>query len=174
MLNGGADPRYLGRRLVRMASEDIGLIDPRALEITLNACAAYERLGSAEGELALAEGELALAEAAVYLAVAAKSNALYLAYNATRAFVAKDQTCPVPEHLRNAPHSFNEGTRLRPRLPLRARRTRGLCRWRKLFAGRVTPPHWYQPTPRGLEQKISEKLAHLRDLDHQTLKQKKT
>ncbi|HWA36325.1 MAG TPA: replication-associated recombination protein A, partial [Burkholderiales bacterium] len=96
MLDGGADPRYVGRRLVRMAVEDIGLADPRALRITLDACETYERLGTPEGELALAE-------AVLYLAVAAKSNAVYEAYNAARAFVSQDTTRPVPMHLRNAP-----------------------------------------------------------------------
>jgi len=96
MLDGGADPLYMGRRIVRMATEDIGLADPRALEVALNACAVYERLGSPEGELALAE-------AVIFMAVAPKSNATYVAYNAARAFIAKDQSRPVPEHLRNAP-----------------------------------------------------------------------
>ena len=96
MLDGGADPLYLGRRLVRMAVEDIGLADPRALRLALDACETYERLGSPEGELALAE-------AAIYLAMAAKSNAAYVAYNAARDFVAGDGTRPVPMHLRNAP-----------------------------------------------------------------------
>jgi len=96
MLDGGADPRYLARRIIRMASEDIGLADPRALRLALDATEVYERLGSPEGELALAE-------AVVYLACAAKSNAVYNAYNAVRAFVAKDKSRPVPEHLRNAP-----------------------------------------------------------------------
>ncbi|HEX6529647.1 MAG TPA: replication-associated recombination protein A, partial [Burkholderiales bacterium] len=96
MLDGGADPRYVGRRLVRMAVEDIGLADPRALRVTLDACETYERLGSPEGELALAE-------AALYLAVAAKSNAVYEAYNAARDFIKADGTRPVPLHIRNAP-----------------------------------------------------------------------
>jgi putative ATPase len=96
MLDGGADPLYLGRRVVRMAVEDIGLADPRGLRVALDACETYERLGSPEGELALAE-------AVLYLAVAPKSNAVYEAYNAARAFVSKDQTRPVPMHLRNAP-----------------------------------------------------------------------
>ncbi|MGN6703215.1 MAG: replication-associated recombination protein A, partial [Burkholderiaceae bacterium] len=96
MLDGGADPRYLARRIMRMASEDIGLADPRALRLALDAAEVYERLGSPEGELALAE-------ATIYLACAAKSNAVYNAYNAARAFVAKDRSRPVPEHLRNAP-----------------------------------------------------------------------
>src|SRR5688572_11713096 len=96
MLDGGVDPRYVARRLIRMASEDIGLADPRALEVALNAAAVYERLGSPEGELALAE-------CVIYLAVAAKSNAVYAAYNAARAFVQEDGTRPVPLHIRNAP-----------------------------------------------------------------------
>src|SRR5262249_32497420 len=96
MLDGGADPLYVGRRLVRMAVEGVGLADPRALRLALDSCETYERLGSPEGELALAE-------AAIYLAVAAKSNAVYDAYNAARAFVGADATRPVPMHLRNAP-----------------------------------------------------------------------
>ncbi|MDA1118744.1 MAG: replication-associated recombination protein A, partial [Proteobacteria bacterium] len=96
MLDGGADPLYLARRMVRMAVEDIGLADPRALQLALDATETYERLGSPEGELALAE-------AVIYLACAAKSNAVYNAYNAARAFVAEDGTRPVPLHIRNAP-----------------------------------------------------------------------
>src|SRR5207247_10984151 len=96
MLDGGADPLYIGRRMVRMAVEDVGLADPRALRVALDACETYERLGSPEGELALAE-------AAIYLACAAKSNAVYDAYNRARGFVAEDGSRPVPEQLRNAP-----------------------------------------------------------------------
>ena len=96
MLDGGADPRYLARRLIRMASEDIGLADPRALRLALDATETYERLGSPEGELALAE-------AVIYFACAAKSNAVYNAYNAARRFIASDKSRPVHEHLRNAP-----------------------------------------------------------------------
>ena len=96
MLDGGADPRYMARRLVRMASEDIGLADPRALRLALDAAEIYERLGTPEGELALAQ-------CVVYLAVAPKSNAVYPAYNAVQALVKKDGTRPVPMHLRNAP-----------------------------------------------------------------------
>lgn len=158
MLDGGADPLYLGRRLVRMASEDIGLADPRALEITLNACATYERLGSPEGELALAQATL-------YLAVAPKSNAAYLAYNAARAFISRERSRPVPEHLRNAP------TRLAKQLG-HGRDYRyahdepeAYAAGEHYFPDGMTPPHWYQPTPRGLEQKIAAKLAHLRELD---------
>ena len=115
MLDGGADPRYIARRVVRMAVEDIGLADPRGLEIALAAAETYERLGSPEGELAIAQ-------AVVYLAVAPKSNALYAAYNAARAFVQGDASRPVPMHLRNAPTAPDEGTWLRRRLPLCARR----------------------------------------------------
>src|SRR6476661_5113321 len=96
MLDGGADPRYMARRLIRMASEDIGLADPRALRMALDAADVYERLGSPEGELTLAQ-------CVVYLAVAPKSNAVYTAFNAARGFVKKDVTRPVPLHLRNAP-----------------------------------------------------------------------
>ena len=96
MLDGGADPRYLARRMIRMATEDIGLADPRALDITLSAADVYERLGSPEGELALAE-------AVIYLAIAAKSNAVYKAYNEARAFIAQDESRAVPMHIRNAP-----------------------------------------------------------------------
>src|SRR4249919_2866103 len=96
MLDGGADPLYVGRRLVRMAIEDVGLADPRALRVALDACETYERLGSPEGELALAE-------TAIYLAIAAKSNAAYTAFGAARDFVQRDGTRPVPQHLRNAP-----------------------------------------------------------------------
>ena len=102
MIDGGVDPRYAARRLVRMASEDIGLADPRALRLALDAAETYERLGSPEGELALAE-------AVVYLAMAAKSNAVYTAYNAARAFIKNDRTRPVPLRLRNAPTALMKG-----------------------------------------------------------------
>ncbi len=158
MLDGGADPLYMGRRIVRMATEDIGLADPRALEIALNACAIYERLGSPEGELALAE-------AAIYMAVAPKSNATYVAYNAARAFIARDGSRPVPEHLRNAP------TKLMKELGF-GREYRYAHDEPEAYAAGVSylpdgmpAVNWYQPTPRGLEAKISDKLAHLRDLD---------
>ncbi len=158
MLDGGADPRYLSRRLIRMASEDIGLADPRALRLTLDAAETYERLGSPEGELALAE-------AAVYLACAAKSNAVYNAYNAVRAFIAKDASRPVPEHLRNAP------TRLMKELGY-GKLYRYAHDEPDAYAAGETylpeglgEPGWYQPTSRGLESKIADKLAYLRGLD---------
>ncbi len=166
MLDGGAEPLYLGRRLVRMAVEDIGLADPRALEMTLNACATYERLGSPEGELALAQ-------ATIFLACAAKSNAAYKAYNAARAFVAKDGSRPVPLHLRNAP------TRLMKDLGY-GKAYRYAHDEPEAYAAGVTylpegldAPGWYQPTPRGLEARIGEKLARLRALDEAAGKQAK-
>jgi putative ATPase len=158
MLDGGADPRYLGRRIVRMAVEDIGLADPRALDIALNACEVYERLGSPEGELALAQ-------AVVFLACAAKSNAVYVAYNAAREFVASDRSRPVPEHLRNAP------TRLMKELGFgRAYRyahdePEAYAAGENYFPDGMPRVEWYKPTDRGLEARIAEKLAHLRELD---------
>ena len=101
MLDGGADALYIARRLVRMATEDIGLSDPRALRLTLDACETYERLGSPEGELALAQ-------AVIYLACAPKSNAVYNAYNKARKFIAQDKSRSVPIHLRNAPTQFTK------------------------------------------------------------------
>ena len=129
MIDGGVDPRYAARRLVRMASEDIGLADPRALRLALDATETYERLGSPEGELALAE-------AVVYLAMAPKSNAVYSAWNAARAFVKADRTRPVPLRLRNAPTALDEEPRLRQGLSLCAQRGRCLRRRRKLLARR--------------------------------------
>ena len=163
MLDGGADPLYCGRRIVRMAIEDVGLADPRAWEIALNACATYERLGSPEGELALAN-------AVLYMAVAPKSNAAYVAYNAARAFVAKDKSRGVPEHLRNAP------TRLMKELGYGADYRYAHDEAEAYAAGESYLPdgmpavQWYQPVARGLEQKIAEKLARLRELDAQAKK----
>jgi len=165
MLDGGADPRYLSRRLVRMASEDIGLADPRALRLTLDAAETYERLGSPEGELALAQ-------AVVYLACAAKSNAVYKAYNAVRALVAKDISRPVPEHLRNAP------TQLMKQLGYGKLYRYAHDEPEAYAAGETYLPEglaseaWYQPTPRGLESKIAEKLAYLARLDAEARKNK--
>ncbi len=158
MLDGGTDPRYLARRIVRMASEDIGLADPRALRISLDAAETYERLGSPEGELALAE-------AVVYLACAAKSNAIYMAYKQARAFVAKDKSRTVPEHLRNAP------TKLMKELGYGKLYRYAHDEPNAYAAGETYLPEglegqsWYQPVPRGLEIKIAEKLAYLRQLD---------
>ena len=155
MLDGGADPLYIGRRVVRMALEDIGLADPRGLRIALDACETYERLGTPEGELAIAE-------AVLYLCAAPKSNAVYEAYNAARAFVSKDQTRPVPMHLRNAPTrlmkelGYGKGYRY-------AHDEEGAyAAGETYFPEGMQPEQWYRPTERGLEAKIREKLEHLK------------
>ena len=158
MLDGGADPRYLSRRLIRMATEDIGLADPRALRLTLDAAETYERLGSPEGELALAE-------ATVYLACAAKSNAVYNAYNQVRAFVAKDQSRPVPEHLRNAPTKLMKQLGYGKLYRYAHDEPEAYAAGEHYLPEGLGDPAWYQPTPRGLEGKIAEKLAYLRKLD---------
>jgi putative ATPase len=155
MLDGGADPLYIGRRLVRMAVEDIGLADPRALRVALDACETYERLGSPEGELALAE-------AAIYLAVAAKSNAVYEAYNAARDFIAADGTRPVPLHIRNAPTplmktlGYGKGYRYAHDEP------DAYTAGQTYFPEGMPAVDWYKPTGRGLEANIREKMEALR------------
>ena len=158
MLDGGADPRYLSRRLIRMATEDIGLADPRALRLSLDAAETYERLGSPEGELALAE-------ATVYLACAAKSNAVYNAYNQVRAFVAKDQSRPVPEHLRNAPTKLMKQLGYGKLYRYAHNEPEAYAAGETYLPEGLGDPGWYQPTPRGLEGKIAEKLDYLRELD---------
>lgn len=158
MLDGGTDARYLARRLIRMATEDIGLADPRALRLALDAAETYERLGSPEGELALAE-------AAVYLACAAKSNAVYNAYNQVRAFVAKDQSRPVPEHLRNAPTKLMKELGYGKLYRYAHDEPEAYAAGETYLPEGISEPGWYQPTPRGLEGKIAEKLAYLRKLD---------
>ena len=158
MLDGGADPRYLCRRLIRMASEDIGLADPRALRLTLDAAESYERLGSPEGELALAE-------AAVYLACAAKSNAVYNAYNQVRAFIAKDASRPVPEHLRNAPTKLMKELGYGKLYRYAHDEPEAYAAGETYLPDGIHEPGWYQPVPRGLEGKIADKLAYLRQLD---------
>jgi putative ATPase len=158
MLDGGADPLYLGRRLVRMAVEDIGLADPRALRLALDACETYERLGSPEGELALAQ-------AALYLACAPKSNAAYLAYNAAREFVARDGSRPVPLKLRNAPTRLMQGLGYGKAYRYAHDEPEAYAAGEDYFPEGMPRPSFYRPTPRGLEGKIGEKLAHLRELD---------
>ena len=158
MLDGGADPRYLARRIVRMAWEDIGLADPRGAQIALQAAETYERLGSPEGELALAN-------AVLYLASTAKSDAAYRAYNQARAFVSADESRPVPMHLRNAP------TRLMKELGHGAGYRHAHDETGAYAAGVDYLPEgmpaiaWYQPADRGLEARIRERLAQLRELD---------
>jgi putative ATPase len=158
MLDGGADARYLSRRLIRMAAEDIGLADPRALRLTLDAAETYERLGSPEGELALAE-------ATIYLACAAKSNAVYNAYNAVKALVAKDSSRPVPEHLRNAPTKLMKQLGYGKLYRYAHDEPDAYAAGETYLPDGLGEPGWYQPTPRGLEGKIAEKLAYLRGLD---------
>jgi putative ATPase len=158
MLDGGADPLYLGRRLVRMAVEDIGLADPRALRMALDGCETYERLGSPEGELALAQ-------AALYLACAPKSNAAYVAYNTARDFVGRDGSRPVPVHLRNAPTRLMKELGLGEAYRYAHDEPDAYAAGENYFPEGMPPVSFYSPTPRGMEGKISEKLAHLRDLD---------
>lgn len=155
MLDGGVDPRYIIRRVVRMASEDIGNADPRALRLALDAAETFERLGSPEGELTLAQ-------AVAYLAVAPKSNAVYSAWNAVRAFVKQDGTRPVPPHLRNAPtrlmKELGHGQHYRYAHDAPDAFPAGERYWPE----GLNPPPFYQPVPRGLELRIGEKLAELR------------
>ena len=158
MLDGGAEPLYVGRRLVRMAIEDIGLADPRALEICLNACQTYERLGSPEGELAFAN-------AVVYLAIAAKSNAVYIAYNQVKAFVAQDQSRPVPLHLRNAPTKLMKNLDYGKNYRYAHNEEEAYAAGEQYLPDGLEEVQFYQPTNRGLEGKISEKLAYLAELD---------
>ena len=154
MLDGGADPRYIARRLVRMASEDIGLADPRALRLALDATEVYERLGSPEGELALAQ-------CVVYLAVAPKSNAVYTAYKAAKAWVKQDGSRPVPMHLRNAPTRLmkdlghGDGYRYAHDEP------GGFAAGERYLPDGMSDPGFYQPVERGLEIRIAEKLREL-------------
>ena len=160
MLDGGAEPLYVGRRLVRMAIEDIGLADPRALEICLNACQTYERLGSPEGELAFAN-------AVVYLAIAAKSNAVYMAYNQVKAFVAQDQSRSVPLHLRNAPTKLMQNLDYGKDYRYAHNEEGAYAAGEQYLPDGLEEVKFYEPTNRGLEGKISEKLAHLAELDKQ-------
>ena len=158
MLDGGADPLYLGRRIVRMASEDIGLADPRALRLTLDAVETYERLGTPEGELALAQ-------ATIYLACAPKSNAVYVAYDKARAFIAEDGSRPVPLHIRNAPTrlmkhlGYGKGYRYAHDEP------EAYAAGERYLPEGMPEVSFYEPTERGLEAKIAEKLAALRERD---------
>ncbi|HRH82094.1 MAG TPA: replication-associated recombination protein A [Thiobacillaceae bacterium] len=158
MLDGGADPLYLGRRLLRMASEDIGLADPRALSIALDAVATYERLGSPEGELALVQ-------ALLYLACAPKSNAAYVAYGAARRFVEQDGSRSVPIHLRNAPTKLMKEMGFGREYRYAHDEPEGYAAGEHYFPEGVVEPSFYAPTPRGLEGKIGERLEHLRHLD---------
>ncbi|HEY2865424.1 MAG TPA: replication-associated recombination protein A [Casimicrobiaceae bacterium] len=158
MLDGGADPLYAGRRMIRMASEDIGLADPRALQLALDAVATYERLGTPEGELALAE-------AVIYLACAAKSNAVYVAYGAARAFIAEDGSRPVPLHLRNAPTKLMKNLGYGKDYRYAHDEDDAYAAGESYLPEGMASPNWYRPTGRGLEAKIAEKLAELKNRD---------
>ncbi|MDR0479905.1 MAG: replication-associated recombination protein A [Burkholderiaceae bacterium] len=158
MLDGGADPRYLARRMIRMASEDVGLADPRALRLALDAAEVYERLGSPEGELALAE-------CIVYLAVAPKSNAVYKAFGAVKAFVKHDTTRPVPLRLRNAPTRLMQQLDYGKNYRYAHDEQDAFAAGERYFPDDMPEQHFYHPTPRGLEIKIADKLAELRRLN---------
>ncbi|MGC1182250.1 replication-associated recombination protein A [Legionella sp.] len=158
MLDGGVDPHYLVRRIVRMAWEDIGLADPRGVQIANDAAATYERLGSPEGELALAQ-------AVVYLSVAAKSNAGYVAFNQAMAFVKQDKSREVPIHLRNAPTRLMKKLGYGQEYRYTHDEPHAYAAGEHYFPEGMNKTDWYQPVPRGLEIKIAEKLAFLRKLD---------
>jgi putative ATPase len=166
MLDGGADPLYMGRRLIRMAVEDIGLADPRALRMALDACETYERLGSPEGELALAQ-------AALYLAAAPKSNAAYTAYSSARELVRNDKSRPVPEHLRNAPTRLMKELGYGRDYRYAHDENEGYAAGENYFPDGMRQPQFYAPTTRGLEAKIRERLEHLRELDRQAASKRK-
>ncbi len=166
MLDGGADPLYLGRRLIRMAVEDIGLADPRALRMALDACETYERLGSPEGELALAEATL-------YLAVAAKSNAAYVAYNRARELVRGDGSRPVPEHLRNAPTKLMKDLGYGREYRYAHDEAGAYAAGENYFPEHLSPEPFYEPVERGLEAKIRERLEGLRSLDREAKRKRR-
>jgi len=158
MLDGGADPRYMARRMVRMASEDIGLADPRALRLALDASEVYERLGSPEGELALAQ-------CVVYLAMAPKSNAVYKAYNDMKKFIKGQSTHSVPLHLRNAPTALMKDLDYGKAYRYAHDEPDAFAAGENYWPEGMTPPQFYQPVNRGLEIKISEKLSQLREIN---------
>ncbi|HSO44268.1 MAG TPA: replication-associated recombination protein A [Rhodoferax sp.] len=155
MLDGGVDPRYLARRMIRMASEDIGLADPRALRLALDAAEVYERLGTPEGELALAE-------CVVYLAVAPKSNAVYKAFNEAKAFVKQDGTRPVPMHLRNAPTKLMKELDYGKGYRYAHDEAEGFAAGERYLPEGMAEPGFYRPVQRGLEIKIGDKLQALK------------
>jgi putative ATPase len=158
MLDGGADPRYMARRLIRMAAEDIGLADPRALRLALDAAEVYERLGSPEGELALAE-------CVIYLAVAAKSNAVYKAFKEAKALIKKEGTRPVPMHLRNAPTQLMKNLDYGKDYRYAHDEEGGFAAGENYLPEGMPAPGFYRPVERGLELKIAEKMASLRALN---------
>jgi len=166
MLDGGADPKYLARRIVRMAWEDIGIADPRAMQIANDAASTYERLGTPEGELALGQ-------AVIYLAVAAKSNAGYNAFNQAMAFIKQDKSREVPVHLRNAPTKLMKELGYGHEYRYAHDEPEAYAAGETYIPDGMPEPGWYRPVPRGLEIKIADKLAHLRSLDETAKKSKK-
>ena len=160
MLDGGAEPKYLARRLIRMASEDIGLADPRALRMALDAAEVYERLGSPEGELALAQCVL-------YLAIAPKSNAVYVAFNEAKALIKKDGTRPVPMHLRNAPTQLMKELDYGKNYRYAHNEEDGFAAGENYFPEGMDAPGFYRPVNRGLEIRIADKLNELKLKNHQ-------
>jgi len=158
MLDGGADAKYLSRRIVRMAWEDIGLADPRAIQLANDAAATFERLGSPEGDLALGQ-------AVIYLAIAAKSNAGYNAFNEAMAFVKKDKSREVPVHLRNAPTKLMKELGYGHEYRYAHDEPHAYAAGETYFPDDMREPGWYRPVPRGLESKVIDKLAFLRKLD---------
>ena len=163
MLDAGMDPRYAARRVLRMASEDIGLADPRALRLALDATEVFERLGSPEGELALAQ-------AVAYLAVAPKSNAVYKAWGAVRDLVQRDGTRPVPAHLRNAPTRLMKDIGLGKDYRYAHDEAQGYAAGETYLPPGLEAQRFYEPVARGLELRIGERLAELRRLDEQAKK----
>ena len=155
MLDGGADPRYMARRLVRMASEDIGLADPRALRLALDAAEVYERLGTPEGELALAQ-------CVIYLAMAPKSNAIYRAYKEAKALIKQEGTRPVPLHLRNAPTKLMKDIGYGKDYRYAHNEEDAFAAGESYLPDGMPAPDFYRPTERGLEIKIAEKLRELK------------
>ena len=163
MLDGGAEPKYMARRMIRMAAEDIGLADPRALRLALDAAEVYERLGSPEGELALAE-------CVVYLAIAPKSNAVYKAYNNVRKLIKSDGTRPVPMHLRNAPTQLMKDLDYGKAYRYAHDEVDAFAAGENYWPDGMKPPVLYEPVERGLEIKIAEKMRLLRDKNVQAKK----
>jgi putative ATPase len=169
MLDGGADPRYIGRRLIRLASEDVGNADPRALELTLAAVSSFERLGKPEGELALAQ-------AVLYLASVPKSDAAYKAFSAAKAFVAQSPTLEVPMHLRNAATGMMKGMGYGEGYRHAHAETSidgAYAAGEDYFPEAMQPQQFYFPRPSGLEDKIKNRLERLRELDAQAVEQRR-
>ena len=160
MLDGGADPLYLARRIVRIAVEDIGLADPKGQTIALEAYQIFERLGSPEGELALSN-------AVIYLSIAAKSNAAYMAFNEVKAFVAEGDNSDVPVHLRNAPTKLMKELDYGKNYRYAHNEPEAYAAGEKYFPDNLDPIEFYKPTTRGLESKILEKMNYLKSQDKQ-------